>query len=55
MSMVSIPLSTYTELIRASEKIATVERIVAENPWFIVEDILVALDIKKGEVESVEV
>lgn len=55
MQMISIPLSTYTELIRASEKIATVERIVEENPWFIVEDLLTALDIKKGAVENVEV
>ena len=47
MQMVSIPLSAYVELIRAAERIATVERIVEQNPWYIVEDILTALDIKK--------
>lgn len=47
MQMVSIPLSEYIELVRAAERVATVERIVEQNPWFIVDDILTALDIKK--------
>lgn len=52
MQMVSVPLSTYNELIRAAERIATVERIVEQNPWYIVEDLLTALDIKKEETNE---
>jgi hypothetical protein len=46
---ITITLEEYKELLRKAERIATVERMIASTNYVNVEDIEVALDIKKAK------
>jgi hypothetical protein len=53
ITTVTISSDEYKELLRKAERIATVERMIASTNYVNVEDIEVALDIKKrGEKEN---
>lgn len=53
-NMVSIPLETYNELVRKAERIDAVERMVNRSAYNSVEDILIALNVRK-EIESAKI
>ena len=53
-NMIEIPREEYNELVRASEKIAAVERFINESAYTSEKDILIILGIKKKEKEIKE-
>lgn len=53
-NLIAIPREEYNELVRASEKIAAVERFINESTYTSEKDIMIILGIKKKEKEIKE-
>lgn len=53
VDVIEIPMGEYNELVRASERIAAFERLIASNAYITTQDIMAVLDVKqKKETEE---
>jgi hypothetical protein len=52
-NIITITREEYNNLIRASERIAAVERLCARSNYVSIDDVKIILDIEEGENETV--